>query len=104
MAKMVFDLLMKMRRTAKEGRKKVAGRGDIHRAHAAFEGQCHERTGRAFREAIEAMLHTDKLQFGPGMIRLGREEQAHGFQRLAQARRGHPSKLETEPRHVAAGT
>ncbi len=97
-----LHLMLEMRITAQERRQKMARGGDIDRAHAALQGQGHERTGRPFRQAIKAMLHADQLEFRPGMVRLRRKEEAHVFQRFTQARGGDDLEVKVESGGIGA--
>ena len=80
LAQMHLDLLLQMRIAAQERRQELARRRR-HRPRPTprLKRQRHERAGRAFREPVEAMLHANEFQFGPGMVRLGREEKARRF-------------------------
>ena len=55
-----------------------------------------ERGGRSVRP-VETMPHADELEFGPGMVRLRREEEPGVFQRLAQAGGGDDFEIKIEP-------
>jgi hypothetical protein len=94
---MHLHLLLQMRIAAQQRRQHLPGRSDFERADALLERERHERTRRALRQAIEAMLHAHQFKLGPRMVRLRREEQPHVLEWLAQTRGGDDFEIEIKP-------